>query len=265
MDYDKTKLPETYAEGRTLSPETTEQWMNVVAEFLEPEGRRISSVGRELAILDLGCGTGRFSPVLAERFGARVLGVDPSDKMRRQAESDAPHPRVTYMPGCGERIPCDDESVDAVFLSMALHHLRSMADACHEMSRVLRPAGLVLVRAYLRECAPLLFWDFFPTARAFTEERVASAADVMVHFADAGFECVHQRTVRQQTDDSLGAHYERLKLRALSPLVLISDEEFHDGVEAMRLAAEAETEPSPVTEELGFLVFRKGDPEAGNG
>jgi trans-aconitate methyltransferase len=36
-------------------------------------------------VVDLGCGTGRFSEMLAAELGARVIGLDPSEKMIDQA------------------------------------------------------------------------------------------------------------------------------------------------------------------------------------
>ena len=36
-------------------------------------------------VIDLGCGTGRFSELLAAHFSAQVIGIDPSLKMLDQA------------------------------------------------------------------------------------------------------------------------------------------------------------------------------------
>ena len=63
----------------------------------------------------------------------------------------------------------------------------------------------------------------------------------------------------QQTDDSLKAHYERLKLGAVSTFELISNQELQEGFESLARAAGAETTPRPVTEPIDFLVFRKSD------
>jgi len=81
MDYDRTDIPKTYKRGRDLAPDVLKQWMDVVAGHLGEESVR--------CIVDLGCGTGRFSPSLAERFAARVIGIDPSMKMLAEAWSNA--------------------------------------------------------------------------------------------------------------------------------------------------------------------------------
>jgi SAM-dependent methyltransferase len=251
MDYDKTRIPETYRVGRQLPPETMQLWLDAIAEYLVPE-RNVETV-----ILDLGCGTGRFSVPLAERFGAAVIGVEPSEKMRSEALASSAHPRVTYLSGSGEAIPCRSESVDAALLSMVLHHIRDLPAALRELRRVLKPGGLVFVRTDLKGLKDsVVFYRFFPAAMRIGAERSPLAKDVRRQFADAGFECLHSGMRLQVIDPSLKAHYERTRLRSVSTLAEIPDAEFAAGLKAMRAAAEAEDPPRPVTEKIGFLVFR---------
>ena len=77
MDYDLTNIPAGYDRGRDHGPEVLNLWMSVIESRVEVRSVR--------TILDLGCGTGRFSECLASRFGACVVGVDPSAKMLEQA------------------------------------------------------------------------------------------------------------------------------------------------------------------------------------
>src|SRR5688572_32670683 len=72
-DYDQTDIPAGYDRARDHGPEVLDLWMHTIATHLE--GHSISH------ILDLGCGTGRFSEALAARFNAEVIGLDPSQKM----------------------------------------------------------------------------------------------------------------------------------------------------------------------------------------
>ncbi len=229
--------------------------MDAVAEFLLPNEK---PAGAALTILDLGCGTGRFSAPLAEWFGAKVIGVEPSEKMRRQAEANASRPQVTYIAGNAEAIPSEDDSFDAAFLSMAIHHFKSIPDACREIRRVLKPGGLVLLRnAFCSRLEGTLFYEFFPSALSIDEARLPDLAGLTATFEAAGFARIAHRVVTQEIDPSLRANYKRIKLKSLSTFELISDEEFQEGLEAMRKAAEAEAEPKPVLEDINLLVFRK--------
>ena len=71
-------------------------------------------------VLDLCCGTGRYSEALAAYFDAGVIGLDPSTKMLDQARKKLRDPRVRYQTGHGEAIPLADDSVDLIFMSMVL-------------------------------------------------------------------------------------------------------------------------------------------------
>src|SRR5690242_7876234 len=114
VNYDETNIPENYNRARDHGPAFLAQWMNVVASHVE---------GMEITrILDLACGTGRFSRGFPERFGAVVIGIDPSTKMLRDAAMNQSAPNLCYAIGTAEAIPLADESIDLIFISMAFHH-----------------------------------------------------------------------------------------------------------------------------------------------
>src|SRR5262245_6344278 len=73
-------------------------------------------LGPHALLVDVGCGTGISSRLFAER-GVRVLGIDPNDEMRRQAETDAGRrgeSAPTYRKGRAEETRLPDASADAV-------------------------------------------------------------------------------------------------------------------------------------------------------
>src|SRR5215469_14332310 len=72
MDYDESAIARIYDEARALTPERLRQWRDVLA--MDIDCSRIS------AIVDLGCGTGRFTQLLATHFQAEVIGIDPSPR-----------------------------------------------------------------------------------------------------------------------------------------------------------------------------------------
>src|ERR1700735_4403400 len=81
MDYDKTNMAAGYDRGRNYSPEQLARWLEVVADSLGNAPVRV--------ILDLGCGTGRYSAGLSSRLNAHVIGIEPSEKMLSEANRKA--------------------------------------------------------------------------------------------------------------------------------------------------------------------------------
>jgi len=87
MDYDKSDIAGVYAAARRLSPEGLEQWLGLLDKHVPADAPHI---------IDLGCGTGRFTQALADRFAARVTAIDPSEKMLDQARKQVSSPRVAF-------------------------------------------------------------------------------------------------------------------------------------------------------------------------
>ena len=71
MQWDDTRLPESYVAARELTAEAIATWQEALLRFV-PASRELRH------IVDLGCGTGRFSGLLADLYGATVVGIDPS-------------------------------------------------------------------------------------------------------------------------------------------------------------------------------------------
>jgi SAM-dependent methyltransferase len=94
--------------------------------------------------VEVGCGPGRMTAALAERFD-RVLGLDVSPAMLEQARSNVPNANVEFRVISGERLDgVADASADAVVCYLVLQHLASRAlvtSYLREFARVLRPGG----------------------------------------------------------------------------------------------------------------------------
>ncbi len=248
MDYDATDIPVAYDRGRSHGAEVVDLWMNAVSSHVEVEF--IAS------ILDLGCGTGRFSEALAVRFDAEVIGVDPSHKMLKQARMKRCDRRIRYTRGRGEAIPLPDNSVDLIFMSMIFHHFENPALAARECHRVARKQAIAFLRTGTRENIPSYpYVDFFPTSRPILEERLPSNAEVREVFEAAGFHTLGVEVLTQRIASSYAAYAEKLSAGADSVLASLSQGEFEAGLDALRLHA-AHVENQAVFEPIDFFVFR---------
>jgi hypothetical protein len=65
------------------------------------------------------------------------------------------------------------------------------------------------------------------------DARLPGIAEVEGAFTSAGLQPGEHQVIRQQIDVSLAAHLERLRLRAISTLALLSDAEFQSGIHSV--------------------------------
>lgn len=122
--------------------------------------RKHSDVIRELlpmrgqAILDVGCGDGALTRLLA-REGAQATGLEINDTQLARARAAEPVPGARYEVGRGEALAAGDASIDAVVYMNSLHHVPEAAipTALAEAARVLRPGGILLAIEPLPEGA----------------------------------------------------------------------------------------------------------------
>lgn len=94
-------------------------------------------------ILDLGCGTGWATRILAQKSpGVQAIGVDASPAMIRKAEElSSLRIRARYDVGKFEELEFQDGKFDQVFSMEALYYAPDLTRALSEMQRVLKSGG----------------------------------------------------------------------------------------------------------------------------
>jgi len=99
-----------------------------------------------LDLLDVGCGDGSYVVVASER-SARAAGVDTSPLMIYEARLTAERRKadVTFLIGNAEHLPFADETFDRVISITMLCFCANADAAVREMTRVLRPGGLLVM------------------------------------------------------------------------------------------------------------------------
>ncbi|MEV5964266.1 class I SAM-dependent methyltransferase [Kribbella sp. NPDC051952] len=250
VDYDG-RLSSVYTAGRGMTADEVSRWMAAFGAYLPEE--------RPLRILDLGSGSGRLTPGLAEAFQGPVYGVEPSDRMRELAEEHAAHPAVTYLKGSAEEIPLPDASVDAVLMFLSFHHYPDQLKGLQEVHRVLKPGGAAFLRSQFADRMPDLFWyEYFPSAREVDAAMYLSVAEAADLARQAGLDAADEPVwVSGEKTRTLRETYERVKLRALSTFEHIPADELDPGFE--RFAADADRDPDRVVPAYpaAMLVLRR--------
>jgi SAM-dependent methyltransferase len=92
--------------------------------------------------LDAGCGTGRHTRHLVD-LGHEVTGVDQSEAMLARARERVPEAR--FHTADLRDLPLGDDSFDLVVCALALEHFEELGAPLHELARVVRPDGVVVI------------------------------------------------------------------------------------------------------------------------
>ncbi|WP_299194449.1 malonyl-ACP O-methyltransferase BioC [uncultured Amphritea sp.] len=96
-------------------------------------------------VMDLGCGTGYFAPLLTEQVKPQQLVcLDLAQGMLRYARQTRETPNTLWLCGDAESLPLADNSVDLIFSSLAIQWCEDLAALFSEAARVLKPGGRFL-------------------------------------------------------------------------------------------------------------------------
>ena len=117
---------------------------HLIQPEMEPLVRKWCHVKPDSRVLDIGCGTGYFTRLLAKE-GAQVTGLDIEQPFIEYAvrQNEKDDLRVSYVQGDALDLPFEDESFDVVASHAFLTMIPDPVRAVFEMLRVLRPGGLL--------------------------------------------------------------------------------------------------------------------------
>src|SRR5207248_3148605 len=110
-------------------------WAHELVDRLDPRpGERI---------LDVACGTGAATRLLAERVGptGQVVGLDVNAGMLAAARAAVTNPVVEWHEANAQALPFADGAFDAILCQLGLQFFPDRPLALREMRRVLAPGG----------------------------------------------------------------------------------------------------------------------------
>ena len=133
-----------------LSGNVDKSWRRLVARTLEPslvEGARV---------LDVACGTGELSRVLARAGAASVIGLDfcrPMLEIARHKAADDDR-TLLFVEGDALRLPFADGAFDVVTIAFGLRNFAGVEEGLRELLRILKPGGRAAILEFSSPVVP---------------------------------------------------------------------------------------------------------------
>ena len=193
--------------------EVTREFAVYHQRILEPFLDRVARERPGGKALDLGCGTGVVTVLLARR-GLEVVGVDHSREMlelgRRKLVAEGLD--ATLETGDVRALRFGDGEFDCVTIQGLLHHLEELEPCLREATRVLGPGGFLYVSEPMRDATPvkrllLGVWSRLPRRRRPEASHEAETVEEPLAVADL-----------RRTLDGLGVTYKLRFLTHVPPL-----------------------------------------------
>ena len=136
-----------------ILPETIQAHLSERKRFLESLSRCLQQqTDHPSRTLEVGCGTGIDSYILAQRMGCSGYGIDLSDEALIFARKAGQSFSVSLYLGIADilKLPFRDNSFDLVFSQGVLEHFTDEKAATAEQLRVLKPGGVSRQRKWDR-------------------------------------------------------------------------------------------------------------------
>jgi ubiquinone/menaquinone biosynthesis C-methylase UbiE len=246
VNYDD--LANGYDQCRALSPNDEMLWRCLFEQQL--------GLVKTSRVLDVGCGTGRFSVLIARQFQCSVVGIDPSLSMLAQARSKCSNGEPKCLGARSEALPFSQGAFDVCLASQVIHHFRDKPRAFLELYRVLSDGGRLGIRTAAHEhLTKILDYRFFPSALQIDCERLPNIPDVRDMLLAVGFSTVKQIVIRQQLFESADDYLAKVRNKYSSVLSLISQQEYQNGLEeAAAYLRNNELETNDLYTKVTFLV-----------
>jgi SAM-dependent methyltransferase len=219
---DYAEIAESYDK---LRPTPVNIWLSKITEY--------GKIGADSAVLDIGCGTGRFP--LSMPVARNFCALEPSIEMLRQAVAKDRSKRILWIQGDGQRLPFRDNTFDYVYMTLVIHHIENKKACLQEIYRVLKRGGncVIMTNSHSRIRKHVL--RHFPGVITIDLERFPSIPSLKKLMITVGFRDVHHHAIKlDEGYMSTDRYLDRVRNKYISTLTLLSDDAFQKGLKTFQ-------------------------------
>jgi ubiquinone/menaquinone biosynthesis C-methylase UbiE len=223
---DYSRAAAVYEKGRGLTVEDLGRWRATIGRFVDPH---------DVAVVDLGAGTGIFTRAWSSWGASLVIACEPSPAMRQGAIGAGWPAGAVMVAGRAEQIPLVTAVADVVWLSTVIHHITDRPAWAAETGRVLKTGGRLFVRNQFADLGSTPWLGVLPGAERARRifPHVSQVAELL---APHGLELVDATEVTESSRDhspQAVAAWMRKMRHADSLLLAFTDEEIAIGLDRL--------------------------------
>ncbi|GLO65485.1 MULTISPECIES: class I SAM-dependent methyltransferase [Oceanobacillus] len=164
-------------------------WIEKLQSFIESPQNKVA--------VDMGCGGGLYTKVLADLGFKEIYGIDFSDAMLTSASNNYHHLKQThFLKGTAYTSGLKSSSIDFYLQRAVLHHLSEPEAAFMEAARILRNGGIIFIQdRTIEDCLipgstshlrGYLYYDF-PELIEIEKQRRPTISETIGQLKTAGF------------------------------------------------------------------------------
>lgn len=219
VDFDS--FSKNYDALRGTSVRRLMPWVREVAEY--------ASMRREDSVLDIGCGTGRYTG-LFENFCRNVVGIDRSKGMLSKSYK-ASSSRTEFVRGDALCLPFESEAFNHAVMFMAFHHFKEeqRIPLLLEINRVIRNGGRLVILTNSHARMARSKWRYFPGFLEIDYGRFPNLNAMNHCLRSAGFDTGHKSVKKLFGSISTEEFLRKVEGKYVSTLTLMSSDEFREG------------------------------------
>jgi ubiquinone/menaquinone biosynthesis C-methylase UbiE len=218
---------------------------------------KCGKIDENCAVLDVGCGTGRYPLNLSAMKNLTFCALEPSIEMLKQAVMKDKPKRVLWILGDGQRLPFQGNLFNCVYMTAVIHHIENKEIALREIYRVTKKGGKCVIMTFSHSGIKKHITRDFPGVIAIDLKRVPPVPSLKKMVTMTGFRDVHYHVV--QLDEGYVAtdeYLERVKNKYMSTLTLLCEEDFQRGFKIFK--ERVEKKYGNQIRKISWFVFIEG-------
>jgi quercetin dioxygenase-like cupin family protein/cyclopropane fatty-acyl-phospholipid synthase-like methyltransferase len=220
---------------RQLPDSSRKRWLRLLTELLE-------KIDHRPRILEIGCGWGRFTALLASlptRTPPDVVSMDVEPTMvatTREVVSHLAFGNVTVLTADIMRWTTG-ATFDLIFVSEVVHLIRAPRLFFHRVAELVDPAGVVAIRTPSHDQLERVEWlHYFPGLLDLDRARTPDINELTAMLEQAGIDITAQEVVDESSVVTADEYHRCLAARSYSILHLLDDDSLRVGLARLNSA-----------------------------